>query len=314
MMARLPIGAAVIAMAVGFAFEQPASAPRERVSLDVSVVDDDGRSVSTLTIGAFSVREDGHPVQIESVRAVSAGAAGAHRGLAVVLDDANVGPIYTVNIQTIARAFLARANPPDFVGVTLLSRRNEELLPDPRQSASRVDEFRAGSIVAFANETFALALRRLTNIARELAIVNDGRNVIVCVGSPVLFNMPEPPPGSASVLRPPWVDLMHVLARTNTGIYFIDPTGLTGRRRLTGGGLADESGGTAFVNSNDFTRAVDRIWSEAGHYYVLEYAPAGPDRILHSIEVSVRGRGLHVHARRLRGDYHAPDGVSVSDR
>jgi hypothetical protein len=146
----------------------------------------------------------------------------------------------------------------------------------------------------------------LTNISRELALVNDGRNAIVCIGRPGAFDIVQPIPGSASLMRAPWLDAVHVLVHNNTSIFLIDPSGLTRRMRLADGGLAADTGGEAFVNSNDFNRAVDRIWSEAGHYYVIEYAPTGADRVLHSIEVSVRGRGLHVHAPRFRGDYHPP--------
>jgi VWFA-related protein len=299
----------VAGFAVTGVIAQPAAPPpRDLVYLDVAVVDDGGRPAAALGRDAFTVREDGQPVRIDSIRQISAGVNGVKRGVAVVLDDANVSPVYTVNIQAIARAFLSRANAPDFLSVTTLSRRQEELTPDLRQSETRVAEFRAGSVVALANETFAAALRRLTGIARELALVNDTRNTIVCIGSPLLFDLIEPPPGAAAMLRPAWVDLMHVLAQTNTNIYLIDPAGLTGRMRLRDGGLVTDSGGESFVNSNDFDRAADRIWSQAGHYYVLSYAPTGPERVLHSIDVSVRGRGLHVHARRFRGDFHPPTG------
>lgn len=305
MITRLFAGASVMLAIAGYGPGQLSqTGGREMVTLTAAVVDDDGRAVSTLSKDAFTIREDGRRVPIESVRAVSAGNDGAHRGVVVLLDDTNVSPIYTPNIQTIARAFLARANRPDFVSITSLSHRNEELTSEPKVGASRVDEFRAGSIVAQANETFSTALRRLTNISRELALVNDGRNTIVCVGSPRVFDIVQPTSGSANLMRAPWVDALHILVHNTTSVYVIDPSGLTGRMRLVGGGLIDDSGGQAFVNSNDFTRAVDQIWSQAGHYYVIEYAPTGPERVLHAIEVSVRGRGLHVRAPRLRGDYH----------
>jgi VWFA-related protein len=306
MTSRLIVASVMFAIAGGAPPQSSQSDARGSVTLTAAVVDDDGRPVSTLARDAFTIREDGRPVEIKSVRGVSVGNGGAHRGLVVLLDDANVSPVYTTNIQTIARAFLARANAPDVVSVTSLSHANEELITDPRASASRVDEFRAGSIVAQANETFSTALRRLTNISRELALVNDGRNAIVCIGRPAVFDLVQPIPGSASLMRAPWIDAIHVLVHNNTSIYLIDPSGLTGRTHLVDGGFAADTGGAAFVNSNDFNGAVDRIWSEAGHYYVIEYAPTGPDRVLHSIEVSVRGRGLHVHAPRYRGDYHPP--------
>ncbi len=197
MITRLFAGASVMLAIAGYGPGQLSqTGGREMVTLTAAVVDDDGRAVSTLSKDAFTIREDGRRVPIESVRAVSAGNDGAHRGVVVLLDDTNVSPIYTPNIQTIARAFLARANRPDFVSITSLSHRNEELTSEPKVGASRVDEFRAGSIVAQANETFSTALRRLTNISRELALVNDGRNTIVCVGSPRVFDIVQPTSGS----------------------------------------------------------------------------------------------------------------------
>jgi hypothetical protein len=84
-------------------------------------------------------------------------------------------------------------------------------------------------------------------------------------------------------------------------VYVVDPAGLIGRPDL-GQGLVEHTGGADFVRSNNFERAVDRIWEEAGHYYLLGYTPTTRPRELHSIGVKVRRRGLHVRARLDRGD------------
>lgn len=281
-----------------------AAQPHEPVVLDVAVVDGSGHTVSGLAQESFTVNEDGHPVALETFREVAAGVNQVKRAMVIVLDDANVSPVYTVNTQTIARAFLARANPPDFVSVTAFSHRDEELVDDQRQNAARVNEFLGGTRMIFGFEALAYGMRRMAALARELARVSDDRKIIVCVGAPAVFDMNEPASGSA--LLPAWTDLMHTAVRTNTSVYLIDPAGLGRARHLRGTGLVVDSGGEAFLNSNDFAGAVDRIWSEAGHYYALSYAPTGPERVLHSIEVRVRGRGLHVHAPHVRGDYRPP--------
>jgi len=46
---------------------------------------------------------------------------------------------------------------------------------------------------------------------------------------------------------------------------------------------------------------VERIWSEAGHYYLLGYSPALSKRELHRIQVSVGRQGVRARARRSRG-------------
>jgi len=61
------------------------------------------------------------------------------------------------------------------------------------------------------------------------------------------------------------------------------------------------TGGTAFGNSNNFGQFAERIWSEAGHYYLLGYWPAGRTRATHTIDVKVARKGAHVHARHRRG-------------
>jgi hypothetical protein len=306
-----PLGIVAIAAASLSAARQPATvAPRDRVALSVAVVDDGGRTVSGLTRAAFSIKEDGQPIGIDGFRVVSAGNDGARRGLVVLLDDANTSPVYTVNVQTIARAFLARANAPDFASVTIFSHRNDELAVDSQQLAARIDGFIAGTKMIFGAEALAYSMRRMASLAREIEQVSGDRKTIVCVGAPRVFDMNEP--AASSALTPAWSDLMRTLAHTRTSVYLIDPSGLTGRPYLHGTGLIVDSGGAAFLNSNDFAGAVDRIWSEAGHSYVLEYTPTGAERPLHSIDVSVRGRGLHAHAVHYRGDYHPPPDASSS--
>ena len=54
--------------------------------------------------------------------------------------------------------------------------------------------------------------------------------------------------------------------------------------------------------SNNFERAANLVWGEAGHYYLFDYTPLGRKRDLHTIEVKVNRAGAHVHARQYRGD------------
>jgi VWFA-related protein len=64
--------------------------------------------------------------------------------------------------------------------------------------------------------------------------------------------------------------------------------------------LADETGGLAAVNSNQFARAFDRIVIDNSSYYVLAYYPPSDKRDgkFHKIEVRVKRPGLTVRARR----------------
>jgi hypothetical protein len=77
--------------------------------------------------------------------------------------------------------------------------------------------------------------------------------------------------------------------------------------------LADETGGFAAVNTNQFTTAFERIVSDSSSYYVLAYYPPSPKRDgkFHRIEVNVTRPGLTVRARR---GYAAPRGKPVEVR
>ena len=122
-------------------------------------------------------------------------------------------------------------------------------------------------------------------------------------------------------------------ARNNVTIYAIDPRGLptaeessirtrflvdespeaTWRAKQSLRALAEETGGFAFINSNQFSQAFERIVEEQSTYYLLGYvAPRDvPDGRLHHIrirvgrpDVIVAARRSYVHGRRRgsRGD------------
>jgi len=65
--------------------------------------------------------------------------------------------------------------------------------------------------------------------------------------------------------------------------------------------LAEETGGYAAVNRNDFSGAFDRIVKDNSSYYVMAYYPAAADKRpgrFHRIEVRVNRPGVTVRARR----------------
>jgi VWFA-related protein len=92
--------------------------------------------------------------------------------------------------------------------------------------------------------------------------------------------------------------------------YHLDTTGLLAEARLEQDSLrvlADETGGFASLNSNDFASAFDRIQRDNSSYYVLGYYPTNDrrDGKFRTIEVKVSRPGLSVRARK---GYMAPRG------
>jgi VWFA-related protein len=107
--------------------------------------------------------------------------------------------------------------------------------------------------------------------------------------------------------------------RANTTIYTIDPRGLVGplpdldenvdpqqyaetvrKSQDSLRTLAEETGGVAVVNTNDFTKALKRVDAETSDYYVLGYYSKNPDILKRrrSVDVRVTRPGLSVWARK----------------
>jgi VWFA-related protein len=101
-------------------------------------------------------------------------------------------------------------------------------------------------------------------------------------------------------------DLTRTANRANATIYTIDPRGLVAGSdldeqldpvefgehvRKTQDSLrvlADETGGIAIVNQNDFDKALKRIDNETSDYYVLGYASTNPDPLKRTRKIEVK--------------------------
>jgi VWFA-related protein len=112
----------------------------------------------------------------------------------------------------------------------------------------------------------------------------------------------------ADLARELW-DLTRTANRANVTMYTLDPRGLVGplsdldenvdpqqwgefvrKSQDSLRVLAEETGGIAVVNQNDFGKAIRRIDAETSDYYVLGYYSKNPDPLkrLRKLEVKVR--------------------------
>lgn len=280
--------------------------PRTRttfVELDAVVLDKSDRPVKGLEQGDFQVKEDGRPVAVTSFSEVSAaGIAGEADGRSVVLllDD-NAVPLYATSVmQNIARLFMSYARPADTVAVVRLTHRDDEVAGDLQAALDRIDDYRAGSLSYFGWDMRDDLLQTVARVSRQLEPVAHRRKVLLCIGNRDVCDPYFEDPQS-SMLWKSWLDALSAAARANAAVYALSPAGVESRVDL-GLGLVDDSGGGDFARSNDFRRAAEMIWNEAGHYYLLGYTPTARPRDLHTIDVSMRRPGLHVRARRRRGD------------
>jgi len=113
-------------------------------------------------------------------------------------------------------------------------------------------------------------------------------------------------------------DLTRTANRANVTMYTIDPRGLVGMGDIDQNVdpqqwnefvrksqdslrvIAEETGGVAVVNQNDFSKALKRIDAETSDYYVLGYYSSNPDptRRRRAMVVKVKRPGLTIWSRK----------------
>lgn len=294
------VGGALIVAGVVVQAGQPQTATY-LVEMDAVVTDAAGRPVTGLTRDDFEIKDDGKRVDVKTFDAV---ADTAHepvaRSIVLLLDDSGFGAGNTTPIQFIARTFVARMAPPDEFSVVRLNNRRDEAFGDRLEALLRIDEYRSDALPFFGRETLENALRAVAKVSRTLEPIEHRRKALVCVGVPDVCSIPEPQ-GRTSLLWRFWIDAMGAMSRSNASLYSLEPNGASAGVR-PGPNIADLSGGEVFRNSNDLGRPIDIVRRDTGTYYLLGYWPAASTKPLHDVSVSVRRRGLHVRARRLRGE------------
>ncbi len=196
------------------------------------------------------------------------------------------------------------------------------------------------------------ALETLKHVAEYLEGIRGRRKALVYISEGIDYDIHNPwsgtPTSKQRTSRPTSLvldamrDAIGAATRANVSFYTVDPRGLTalGDEVIEIGGLpedtsialdqralqqelqlsqdslrvlADETGGFAAVNSNDFVQAFDRIVRDSSAYYVLGYYPTNDrrDGRFRKIEVRVRRPGVIVRARR---GYVAPRGRAPEPR
>jgi VWFA-related protein len=109
-------------------------------------------------------------------------------------------------------------------------------------------------------------------------------------------------------------EMMDLGAPPQDPSFGISPQSIEAERRLSADSLkvlAEQTGGYAAVERNDYIEAFDRIQRENSSYYVLGYYPPSDKRDgrFHKIEVKLKKPGLKVTARK---GYAAPKGKGES--
>jgi VWFA-related protein len=297
----IPLAAAgLLTAGVSIRAGQPAAAT-QLFELDAVVLDDAGKPVTGLTQQDFEVRDDGKRVELKTFDAVAdTNDRRVSRAIVLLLDDSGVGAGNTLAIQTMARTFIARMAAPDEFSVVRLNSRRDEAFGDRLEALLRISEYRADALPFFGRETLENALQAFAKVARTVEAIEHRRKALVCIGVSEVCSIQEPS-GRTSLLWRFWVDAVGALSRANASLYSLEPNGGS-RSGTSGGSIAYVTGGEVFLNTTDLARPIDIVRRDTGNYYLLGYWPAASDKPLHTVEVKVNRRGVHVRARRVRGE------------
>lgn len=276
-----------------------------RVVIDVVAVDRTGAPVMDLKRDEIEVWIGRFRVPIDTFTPVTpATPANNDKGgrvLVLLLDDVTLPLQMVPRAREAARRFVSRMLPGDHMAVVTLNGGGMESTSDQARLRKAVDAYDVR--LSGVNRIDRLGehyLETVASISRQLVEAADQRKTIVAIGSGWLLDRPIPPPQVGQSLLPAWIDTMRIMALANVNLYVIDPAGV-GTMRAAGGnsGFANETGGFAFLNTNDLTGAADRILRESASYYMIGVGdpPVGGTG-LRELEVKVLRRGVTVRARR----------------
>jgi VWFA-related protein len=165
----------------------------------------------------------------------------------------------------------------------------------------------------------------LKNVAQSLAGSGHSRRAIIYVTSGAIMTTGPPAPGGPPTDYEYITDVFETARRADVPIYTLDPRGQVLAEDAVRGGIsvihnetiraqvaanirvqqerlaeiAINTGGRAFTNASNLTRAVDEIVAENGSYYLLGYYPdpVVHDGKFHEITVHVNRPGARVRAR-----------------
>jgi VWFA-related protein len=267
----------------------------------------------------------------------------SERRLVVILMDDAMIPFdvqMTTSAKRIARDVVDRLGPNDLAAVVFTrdNRPTQNFTRDRARLLAAISGFESAGFEPRPGAEKAIdplptrAIEALYQTVTTLAGLPDRRKALVYVstGIPIVIDTPD----TTRSEQPYWNWLMRrAIERAQQGsvnIYAVDPGGLDGllgymlrHNNRTESWLidqinqaatiyrdflrdtADDTGGHAFTNSNEFTSRIDQLFRETGSFYMLGYRPQNPraDGRFHRLQVKVKQSDLTVNVRR---GYYAP--------
>jgi VWFA-related protein len=267
------------------------------------------------------------------------------RLLVMVLDDSTVEmsgqPIAAA--PKIARRLVEHLDPTDRMAVVFTrdNRHAQGFTSDRARLLAAIDHYTLGfrgqgdsrSARLADSLYYQMSMNVLDEVADMLIAIPERRKALIYVGQGVPVDVagaatpgvtPRPMAGNVAVhegqvaLATTLRQVFERAQRANVNVYTLDTCGL---RMGTGSCkpgleveflqvLADNTGGLATVNTNDFEPGITQIFRENGSYYLLGYQPTNTkaDGTFRRVEVQVNRPGVEVRTRHM---YAAPDAARI---
>jgi VWFA-related protein len=224
------------------------------------------------------------------------------RLIVLLLDDITIPPAMAARAREAAKAFVSRMLPGDRMAIATLSGTSVETTDSPARLLRALDDYNVRASGVWRVDTLSeQVLGTVATLARQMTEASGRRKTIVAIGPAAVFDRPLPPPSVGVDLVPQWIDAMRAMAFAHANFYVIDPGGVGATPVATGAnGFAEATGGRAFLSTNDFRRAADRILRDASSYYVISVPspPTGGKDTLRELEIRPLRRGVAVIAPR----------------
>lgn len=271
-------------------------AQSETVKLDVVVTDKDGKLITDLKQDELQIEDDGKKAEIKGFTAVTPGSPAGNGRVAVVLLDDTMPAQGTEAIQQLS-AMVVQGTPPGAkVSVVRVHGTDDPRAFDPKSVEAQILGYKAGGVPYSSRQSPMDFLDQVAKLADGLNEPSARRKAIVCVGQPGLCAM-QARTDKASDWKN-WTAAINALGRNNVSMYSLVPQQM--RPGTSDGTIVDTSGGTVFP-SGTFANAAERIWSELGSHYMVEYAPASTaKKEVRAVNVKTTRKDAVIHTRGLR--------------
>jgi VWFA-related protein len=241
--------------------------------------------------------------------------------------------MWAVNaVRTSAHSAIDRLGPDDLATVIFTgdNRQPQDFTNDHAKLHAAAEKFGIGfdpSCIYYQH-----TIQTLTSIADYMAGLNQRRKAIMYIsgGVPVdvgsnrlMVLVPDALPKECGTrLVDMMKDVFREAQKSNVAIYTIDPFGLRVDAHLDNyvgaqvaflQTMAENTGGRAIVNTNDFERGLTQIFRENSAYYLVGYSPTNvkADGTFRRIEVKVDRPGVEVNTRK---NYYAPAAEKPGDK